>query len=269
VAKYHHTEGICLRRIDYSNTSQVAAFLTPDSGRLSFLAKGAKRAPKKGIATGFDLLSRYEILYTSRRVGSLNNLTYRWLREDFRGLRDRLERILCGYYAAELALNFAAEGQPCPALYEVTLAALRSFARGEQLGVNVLRLEMVALQEYGAEPVFDACCECGRGLPRRGAIGFNPAAGGALCSRCEGRLRGHLPLRSTHVRGELIALLAELSADPRADIDLGPRLTVALSTVLRFHMRWLLGKELRLWRYLQRRKLSRSLTQVRRRAGVA
>jgi DNA repair protein RecO len=271
VARYHHTEGICLRRIDYSNTSQVAAFLTPDAGRLAFMARGVKRAPRKGIATGFDLLCRYEILYTTRRASALENLTYRHLREDFRGMRARAERILCGYYAAELALNFTAEGQPCPAFYDAVLAALRAFARGEQLGVNVLRLELAALHEHGSEPVLDACCECGRALPQSGAVGFNPAAGGVLCSRCEARLRGHLPLRTGHVRAELLRTLASLSAeppDPGLAEALTPRRTVALSSVLRLHMRYLLGKELRLWKYLQRREMSRSLRRTRRRAGV-
>jgi DNA repair protein RecO (recombination protein O) len=269
LARYHHTEGVCLRRIDYSNTSQVAAFLTPDAGRLSFMAKGVKRAPKKGIATGFDLLGRYEILYTARRSSALNNLTYRWLREDFRGLRARIERILCGYYAAELALNFTAEGQPCPAFYEATLAALRAFAAGEQLGVNVLRLELAALREHGSEPVLDACAECGRPLPPGGAIGFNPAAGGTICRPCEERLRGHLPLRTGRVRVELLRTLAAVSLEPSATEALKAHQTVALSSILRHHMRYLLGKELRLWKYLQRRELSRSLLRARRRAGVA
>ena len=271
MARYHHTEGICLRRIDYSNTSQVAAFLTPDSGHLSFMAKGVKRAPKKGIATEFDLLGRYEILYTTRRSSALNNLTYRWLREDFRGMRRRIERILCGYYAAELALNFTAEGQPCPALYNVMLESLRAFARGEQLGINVLRLEIAALREHGSQPTLDVCAECGSALPERGAVPFNPAAGGALCASCEADVHGRLPLRSTHVRGELLRALACFSADPADPTlasELTPRRTVALSTVLRVHMRWLLGKELRLWKYLQGREMSRSLTRLRRRAGV-
>ncbi|GAI99741.1 unnamed protein product, partial [marine sediment metagenome] len=121
MAKYHRTEGVCLRRIDYSNTSQVATFLTRHSGRMSFMAKGVKRAPKKGIKRGLDLLCRYEIVYTHRRSESLANLTERTLQESFRDIRKALDRILYGYYAAELVLNFVAEGQPCSELYESLL----------------------------------------------------------------------------------------------------------------------------------------------------
>lgn len=281
MAKYHHTEGICLRRIAYSNTSQVASFLTPDAGRLSFMAKGVTRAPKKGIRTGFDLLGRYELLYTARRGGSLQNLTYRWMRESFRDLHCALERILCGYYAAELALNFTAEGDPCPRLYELLLRALRSFASGKALGLNVLLLEIGTLREHGSCPTFDICAECGRGLPGRGAVVFSPPGGGALCKDCERELRGSLHGRSgrgTSARAGVLKKLAALSAYvegiPSPELQptlaaLTPGQTLAMSALLRFHMRDVLGKELRMWKYFQRRALSRSLTRLRRRAGLS
>jgi DNA repair protein RecO (recombination protein O) len=271
LANYHHTEGICLRRIDYSNTSQVASFLTPDSGRLSVLAKGVTRAPKRGIRTGFDLLGRYDLIYTARRYGSLQNLTYRWLKEDFHGLRSALERVICGYYAAELALNFATEGDPCPGLYELMLRSLRNLAAGKKLGVTVLLLELGVLREHGACPTFGACAECGRALPGRGPVPFSPADGGPLCRDCEMKLRAERRWRVTAVSAGVLRQLATLSAQTDADPDaapLSPKATVAMSAVLRFHMRDLLARELRMWKYLGRQELSRSLTRLRRGSGL-
>ncbi len=43
----------------------------------------------------------------------------------------------------------------------------------------------------------------------------------------------------------------------------------AMSALLRFHIRDLLGKELRMWPYFERRALSRSLAGARRRAGLS
>jgi DNA repair protein RecO (recombination protein O) len=274
LTKYHHTEGICLRRIEFSNTSQVASFLTPDAGRLSVIAKGVTRAPRKGIRTGFDLLGRYELVYAARRTTSLQNLTYRWLREDFRGVRRSLERLLCGYYAAELGLDFAAEGEPCPPLYDAVLRSLRRFAAGRKLGTTVLMLELAALREQGAVPRFDACAACGKPLPSRGRVAFSFADGGPLCRGCEGRsqpggTRGtpSAPPRSQGPKApaELLRVLAVLSANPDAEPPaLGPEETVAMSALLRMHMRFLLGKELRMWKYLQGQKLTRSLDRLRR-----
>ncbi len=258
MANYLRTEGICLRRLAYSNTSQVASFLTPDSGRLSFMAKGVTRAPKKGIRTGFDLLGRYEILYTPRRPGALQNLTYQWLREDFHGIRHSLRSILCGYYAAELALNFTIEGYPCPGLYRLMTEALRRFAAGQFLGMNVLVLELGVLQEHGACPAFDHCIECGGELPGRGPVTFSPPDGGPLCPCCEAPERG----RTLPVRADYLQALHRLASGAEPE-PLAPRRVVALSTIVRFHMRWLLDRELRMWKYLQRRQLSKSLRRVR------
>ena len=271
MAKYHRTEGICLRRIDYSNTSQVASFLTPDSGRLSVMAKGVTRAPKRGIRTGFDLLGRYDLIYTARRYGSLQNLTYRWLMEDFHGLRSALARMVCGYYAAELALNFATEEEPCPGLYELMLRSLRNLAAGKKLGVTVLLLELGVLREHGACPTFSACAECRRALPGRGPVQFSPADGGPLCRDCEMKLRVERRWRLTTVSAQVLRQLATLSARTEEDPDaapLSPKATVAMSAVLRFHMRDLLARELRMWKYLEQQELSRSLARLRRRVGL-
>ena len=261
---YFHTEGICLRRFAYSNTSQVASFITPDAGRLTFLAKGVTRAPKRGIRTGFDLLGRYELVYTRRRYGSLHNLTYRWLRDGLPDLRRSLEPLLCGYYAAELALNFSIEGDPCPVLYPALVAELHGFAAAGSLGAGVLRLELAALEEHGSCPTFDACAECGEPLPPRGPVCFSPLNGGPLCARCEGELSPHWRRHTTTVGADQLHGLAAASSGESDAAPLPPERIVAMSAILRFHIRSLLGRELRMWKYLQQRHLSRSLREVRR-----
>ncbi|MFO8007677.1 MAG: DNA repair protein RecO [Candidatus Brocadiia bacterium] len=262
MAEYCRTEGICLRRLAYSNTSQVAGFLTPDQGRLSFIAKGITRAPKKGIRTGLELLGRYGLVYTRRPAGSLQNLTDQWLQEEFRGLRRSLPRLLCGYYAAELALNFTVEADPCPRLYAATLGALRRFAEGRRLGLTAVHLELAVLREHGSLPAFDRCVACGRDLPARGAVTFSAPDGGPLCRRCEQPEQG----QSIPLRADLLAHLHTLATGEEEPV-LTPKQTVALSTALRFQMRYILGRELRMWTYLQRRRLSKSLRHARRHAS--
>jgi len=266
VAKYDRTEGICLRRLDYGNTSQVATFLTPDSGCLSFIAKGLLRAPKRGVRAGLESLSRYELLYVRRRTGSLHNLTDSSLLESFRGIRWRLERILCAYYAAELALNLTAEGDPCPGFYDELVGALRRFEKGENLGLSVLLLEIAALRHYGACPTFDQCAECERKLPGDGRLLFSLPHGGALCPQCARRMRRQLASRAAPVKAGRLVLLARLAGQATAPALMprpAPREIVAASRLLRYHMRYLLSKELKMWRYLQDRHLSRALQRVR------
>jgi DNA repair protein RecO len=186
-------------------------------------------------------------------------------------MRGALERILCGYYAAELVLSFTPEEEPCPALYDLLARTLRSFAAGQGLGVGVLLLEIGVLAEYGSLPTFDLCAACGTAMPRRGAVVFTPALGGPLCAKCEAEKAEGLGARRMPARANLLQALAELSRRPvdrQLARTLTPANTLAMSALLRFQMRDLLGRELRMWRYMARREMSRSLRRVRNQGGL-
>jgi hypothetical protein len=68
------------------------------------------------------------------------------------------------------------------------------------------------------------------------------------------------------VRARRLQNLARLCRQPPARLDevaLRPEEIVAISRLLRFHIRYLLGKELTMWKYLHGRHLSRSLRRLR------
>ena len=56
-------QAIVLRRLDYSETSQVLVFLTREHGLQRLIAKGIKRSTKKKYATGIDLLERGRLVF--------------------------------------------------------------------------------------------------------------------------------------------------------------------------------------------------------------
>jgi len=259
MTRYIHTEGICLSRRDWSDTSQIVCMLTPDRGRVSLIVKGATRAPRLGVRRGIDLLGRYDFVYTTRRAGSLQNLTERSLLEGFRGMHAGLESLLCGYYAAELAMHFTIEANPSPRFYGHVLGALRGFDAGEPLGLGVLRLEMAVLHEHGTAPWLDDCARCNATLPETGKLRLSPIDGGVLCPDCTGQ-GATMPLRAS-----LLPELRNLSRDPVSAVITGPRRILAMSRALRYLMRDHLHRELRMWRYLHGRRLSRSLYRMTKR----
>jgi DNA repair protein RecO (recombination protein O) len=262
VTRYIHTEGICLSSRDWSDTSQIVCMLTPDRGRVSLIVKGATRAPRLGVRRGIDLLGRYDFVYTTRRAGSLQNLTERSLLEGFRGMHAGLEPLLCGYYAAELAMHFTIEADPSPGFYGHVLGALRAFDAGEPLGLGVLRLEMAVLHEHGTAPWLDDCARCNAALPQTGKLHLSPADGGVLCPDC---VSAGSPRHAMPIRASLLPELRGLARNPVAAVITGPRRILAMSRALRFLMRDHLRRELRMWRYLHGRRLSRSLYRIRKR----
>ncbi len=61
---------ICLRKTDFSETSQVVTFFTKDAGKLAALAKGAKR--KKSSFDGpIEVFSYGQIVYSQTPTARL------------------------------------------------------------------------------------------------------------------------------------------------------------------------------------------------------
>jgi DNA repair protein RecO (recombination protein O) len=264
VKKRIKTEGICLRRLNYSDTSQVATFLTPDRGRVPCIAKGIWRAPKKGIVSGIDLVTCYRLTLYESRTGALKHLTEHTVIEPFRGLRRAIEPALCAVYAAELMQNFTAEGEDCRRIYAALKTALSAFSTLTGLGKAVLTLEVEALHHYGACPTFDRCCSCNRKINDGKTVLFSAEHGGPLCLKCRGKEHSLTRTNTIPVRGRRLHVLASIAGGQGWEqLENNPMEIVALSRLLRFHMRYLTGKELTMWKYLQGRHMSNYLRRVR------
>ena len=264
MAKYERTEGVCLRRVDYSNTSQVATFLTLRAGQLPFMCKGIRRSPKRGIGQGMELGARYRLTFFKRRSSNLYTLADHHMLDAYYGTRMALERILCSYYAIELMRNFTVENDPCRRLYHLLGGSLERFERGQALGLSVLFLEIECLRNHGMLPTFDLCAECGEDFPADARLSFSASHAGPLCPACaqgEDSRGASLPVRAQRLIS--LASLCEYPAEEAGDLSLPPKEIVACSRLLRFHMRYLLGKELKMWKYLHGRHLSRSLRAIR------
>src|SRR5512146_2296347 len=107
-------QAITLRRLDYSETSQVLLFLTRDHGPRRLLAKGIKRGTKKKFATGIDLLEHGRVVFSSRTPGdsSLGTLM-EWQQINlYIGLRTELARLYAAQYAAEVTAAMVEEADP-------------------------------------------------------------------------------------------------------------------------------------------------------------
>ena len=92
-----------LRCTDYSESSQVAAILTPDLGQIHVLAKGTRR-PRKDGRGALDLLNYCDLVLAQRPPGQLHILAEWSLREMFPRLRASLGCIWAACYAVEVAL---------------------------------------------------------------------------------------------------------------------------------------------------------------------
>ena len=240
---YHRTCGVVLRCTEFSESSQVAAILTPDLGQIHALAKGARR-PRKDGRGALDLLDYCDLVLALRSAGQLHILADWSLRERFPRLRADLGRIWLACYALEIALAATTECAEDGAVCHDLVDLLRALDRGEIEHLALFRFLFRALRTLGHIPVTENCTQCGG--PLHGHTRFSPASGGALCGGCTGLDPSAFPIS----RGSL-AIMTRLAAEgPGAPLRLTRDQIREIRRAFNDQIQYHLGKPLRSERFL-------------------
>ncbi len=205
------SDALVLRTVDFSESSLVVTLLTRNFGKISGLAKGARRL-KNPFETSLDLGARIRVGFLRKRGDALDLLTEAKLVRRFRPVPGNEAGLYATYYWLEL-LDRLTEGYDAqPALFDLAVASVLRFEVGTHIVRTLLRAEWLLLLRIGQQPSFDRCVECGKPVTitattnRGGRIAFGLLDGGVLCSGCR---EGHTSLlRITVAAIEALGVLA-------------------------------------------------------------
>lgn len=244
---YCKTDAIALKKVDYSDTSQIVTFYTRDFGKLQAIAKGSKRQTKKSL-DALDILTHYEIVFTRKQPGTLQTLTEWTVRTRFPALASDLSRMYAAMYAAELVMELTEEAEPSAELFGLLVATLRHVAEKTDVTRGVFAFELKALRIVGYLPEVTRCVSCGSAVAGHRRLGFSPKLGGTVCDRCRESAEAPMSLSG----GSLAAMSTLAKANGRsADrLRLSPQMTAEIRAALKAHITFVLGKEMRMWKYL-------------------
>src|SRR5687767_13669090 len=168
---------IVLRVVDFSETSIIATLFTDGFGKVSALAKGARR-PKSPFEAALDLLAVCRIVFIHKSSDALDLLTEAKLERRFRAARRDLSRLYAGYYVAELLDALTDASDPHPDLFDAAEQTLLDLDGSGELAPLVLRFELTALRALGHLPSLVDCAGCGTSVPAEGRVAFGQLAGG-------------------------------------------------------------------------------------------
>jgi len=252
-----HDRCICLRKVEYSETSQILTQFGKQYGVMRVIAKGAHRTTKAGASKfggGIDLLDCGEAVFTLDLEKQLGTLTEWTLVEGHLGLRRSLRAMYLGQYAAELVSLLIEEHDPHPELFarlEQTLAEL-STPRAEEA---FLAFELDLLRETGYLAELSACVECGGAIGDRELVYFSPARGGIVCRNCEGVVpdRMQIDLRLLRLVQTILKLPRTNGSAQRLPL-LSRHQTDPINRILAEHVEHTLGKRMRMPRYVLQRE---------------
>ncbi|MFW6132682.1 MAG: DNA repair protein RecO [Planctomycetota bacterium] len=238
-------QAICIRAVDYSETSQVLTFFTRAGGTVRLIAKGTKR-PRSKSGGAVDLLGEGDLVYTARSCEALGTLVEFTETRSSAALRRDAARLNAALYMIELVGELMGPGDAHPASFDLLSRTLKRLGEPDAPVQAVLAyFQWLILRQAGLLGELTACVACGRAISGGGAAWFSSCEGGLLCGACEGAVSEKYRLDAA-ARAGLAALdAAERGRKP----SLPPGQATAANRLLAYHAREQLAKPLRMARY--------------------
>lgn len=184
---------ICIRAVDYSETSQVVTFFTRQTGKVAVMAKGSKRQ-KSPFGGPFEILSYGNVVFADSGRDKLATLV------EFEPLVGMVNTAVlsadifilnCCLLAAELVDVLTRDFDPHPGLFDGLLkfvhdVTARKISQAE-IFTHLVLFQLCLLREIGLSPVLDHCANCKSPFSSRWReVYFSNSAKGLICQDCQG-----------------------------------------------------------------------------------
>ena len=194
---------ICIRAIDYSETSQIVTFFAKNTGKIDAIAKGSKR-PKSSFDGPIEVLSQGNIVFVDSAGEKLATLTEFQQQPTFTNLHNNLFVMYSCLFAAELLNSLTHDHDPHPELFDSFFEFLHNANQhyptsNEQRDTLTLLIlfQLTLLNEVGLQPILNRCVNCktkystghltleNRASCIEHQLYFSSSANGLICRDCE------------------------------------------------------------------------------------
>jgi len=176
----YQIEGIVIRHAAIGERDKLVTLLTPDRGKVSAVAKSARR-PGSSLGPCLETLSHGRYHCVTRRSTDL--IVQAEALDSFPSLMSDLWRTSCGLYIAELIDATTVEGTPGRAVFGLMLSVLKEIDRAGCDDTVLRYFELRLLEGLGFCPSLKRCVQCGSTLqPVENAL--SSSLGGVVCSEC-------------------------------------------------------------------------------------
>jgi DNA repair protein RecO (recombination protein O) len=219
------TPAIVLRTVDYGEADRVVTLLTPARGKLSAIARAARKSTKR-FGAGLSLFGVGEATLRERPGAELATLEAFHGARGFPHLMSDVAKVAHGGYACELVRELAPAHQPEPELFGL-LVSLLELLDGAPARAETLRVfELAVLDAVGLRPELEQCIGCSSDA-LDGAT-FDARRGGLVCADCA---HGHGRALDGDARRALVRAQATPLAEAAA-FALAPSVNAACREVL-------------------------------------
>jgi DNA repair protein RecO (recombination protein O) len=247
-------EALLLRAVDFGESDRIVHVLTETTGRLTAIAKGARRSKRRFPGT-LDVFNRLAIVGRLKPRASMAFLEKAQLIDPFLGIRADTGRYALASFLTEMLDRLAPEGisgNEAMRLYHFATESLGLLDHVKPTPSLRVLLELRALDALGLRPELGRCVRCGRvpgvEVAASHRVHFHIADGGIVCTACAVQLDGLVPVALGTLRVLAAGLECVVEELPSFELP-EAALAQAARLVFRFQ-RFHVGVELRSERFL-------------------
>ena len=212
-------KGICIRAMDYSETSQILTFFTARHGKVSAIAKGSRRRGKSSSYSGpFELLACGEMVFIPRSSDQLATLNE--FEQNFytNAIRKNFTALNAALFVAELLNRFTIDYDPHELLYEEAVNFLKDVSqtndKREILALLIL-FQLILFSQIGGELILTHCANCKCPYSPQWPYGFfSSSSHGLICPDCQNSFPDRMSLSKP-----VVDCFAQIKNVPRADMS--------------------------------------------------
>jgi DNA repair protein RecO (recombination protein O) len=237
--RVYSTPAIVLRQRRLGDADKILTLYTARFGKLDAVAKGVRRARSR-MAGHVEPLTHANVQLAKGK--SLDVLTQVETIESFQTIRDDLDRLSRGLYAAELLDKITEPREEHFDLYRLMVDTLRRIDARDDYDTPVRFYEMGLLDTLGYRPELDVCVTCRRPLAAV-TNSWSAAMGGVACPSCRNDELVSRAISPNAVK--LLRLLLHGRFGDVARINVGAGLASELERAMLEYVRWVLDRDVR------------------------
>ncbi|MBA3542363.1 MAG: DNA repair protein RecO [Deltaproteobacteria bacterium] len=214
--------GVVLKTTPLRESDLVVTLYTESLGRISAVARGARRSQRRFAGTlSLLVLGRYQLGRPPR--GDMWGLEGGEIVREWTQLASDVVGVAHASYVVELVGSLLPPESPDPIVLELVVAMWDSLVEGGPSPAALRSFELALLDLAGHRPALDTCAACGGAVLDGGAV-FDPTRGGAICRSCAAisRSPGVRPLEPSTI-GYLAAIAAHDNPGEARVLDTDPR----------------------------------------------
>ncbi len=184
-------DAILLKKIEYGDHDLIITFLTNTSGKISVIAKNAKKSVKR-FSGALDLFSVHNIqcALPKKNKDGLIVLSQVELEHGFVNIRSDVLKTGYASYWVEIVNHFVEEGKAQPKLYDLLLFSLDALnSGGIKKEVISLLFQIRFMSISGFTPSIENCSDCHTPVDKikQKKVRFDFKEGRIVCSNCESK----------------------------------------------------------------------------------